>query len=284
MSYKLSELIDYINCDAINKINDRIGKGNHVRIRGYRYSLTDDNIQSYLKLILILDELARDNIIDIECVGSSSCVMSSQLARQFVVTIKQLTNININIDKLLCRFTNCVTIHNIIDNINDTINYDNIYYELVYSCSYNIELISYVISNNLCNYKDFVYKCYDINEFHVLDILLSNGINIMDKLHGDSENIQHILKYISLLNLKYFSGVAMSSDQYVEIFATLQYDKLEEFLYHYDTTNIVYSEKNDTYDPHSDDKRARLLMNRNGLGLEIFIKCSFPVIRSSSDQ
>lgn len=284
MSYNLEDLIKHIDSGAIDKINDIIGRGNHVRIRNFRYSLTDDNILSYLKLIAILDELACDNKIDIEYVGPSSCTMFSQLAKQFVDTIKQLKNIDIDVGKILCRFTNRVTILNIIDNIGDNINYDSIYHELMYACSYNVELISHVVSNNLCNCEDFVYKCYDITEFHVLDILLSNGINIINKLHKDSENIQHILKYISLPNLKYFSGVVMSSDQYVEIFATLQYDKLEEFLYHYDAENVVYSKKSDVDDPHSDNKRARLLMNRNDVGLEIFIKCSFPVIRNGSDQ
>jgi hypothetical protein len=284
MYHELESLIKHVKSNTVDAIineNDDLHVVCNKNMYMHEYILSNDDIKPYLTLLILLDEISNNKKVTIEYICASHCLMDHQLANEFVQTITQLRNINISIEKLLCRFTNYDTIINIINNITDTIDYCKIFDELMSECSYNVALIEYIVSNNYVNCVDYDYgDCWLVN-YHIFDILLSKNIDIIKKINYDENPIQDILKYISISNLKYFSNVPIHFDQYCTILSTLDYDKLEEFMHTYNTENIIYHQ--DYFFivdcVARDDDRIKLLMD-SGVNFENFIKNILRAIRT----
>jgi hypothetical protein len=269
MSQQLHSLIKIVDTDA-DEIYSIINSSDF-KLSPCGFTLDNNNIQSFLKLLTILDNSNINACTSIgayinKCFNASHYLMSEQLARDFVGTIKQLTNIIISIEKLLCRFYNHNTIINIITIVDYFIDYDVIFFELVTEYFDNTKLLEYVISNNCVNYNEFDYSVISGRNYgheYIINILLSHGFDIVRYPIG--KDIYKYLKYVSLQNLKYFSSVKLDIDEYIIILSALKRNKLEEFLKYYNTQNIVYTKEKTSY-----SDRTQLLIN-SGVNIECII-------------
>jgi hypothetical protein len=229
--------------------------------------LFSGHLLAHLKLFDQLKKIPNANFNPTKFFDKLSQINGNISYSEAIRLVDVTTEINYCIEKILCKIYVANSITQIISVANFSINYDYLFTEALRNNANNRAIFEYVVSNNYvnCNLFNYCELSKKFMPYDFLDVLLTHGFDIAN-YPIDSSCVYAILSYISLPNIKYFSNVKINVSQYVTIVKQMRYEKLKEFVRHYNTENIIHD--NEKFDAQSD--RAQILIH-SGINLETLL-------------